>query len=313
MILPAAPRIHGSEDMTPPDCMRIQLDDELALAWEDWLDVNRYRYHIGYELVGNSLEEHTAACLASARSTVDRLFDEYGDIRPKRILDVGCSTGFKSLALNYRFPEAAVHGIDPDDVAVSLGQTLISKLSGHERSGCPSLSVGYAERLPYPNSHFDAIVCVTVLEHVSDVRATMVEMARVLRPGGLLFLEAPNYLWPYEPHLRIVVPPLCPKPLMRALAHLQGAGSKAGYVAHLKLVHPFWIERMMRDLGLTWENRVVNKLDAVFAGHLDTVLQYHRAAGALRAIERMGLARALGWVILGLRMYPSMIYVARRP
>ncbi len=135
MILPAAPRMHGSEDMTPPDCIRIQLDDELARAWEDWLDVSQDRYHIGYEVVGNSLEEHTAACLASARSTVDRLFDEYGDIQPERILDVGCSTGFKSLALHYRFPEAAVHGIDPDDVTVSLGQTLISKLSGHERRG----------------------------------------------------------------------------------------------------------------------------------------------------------------------------------
>ncbi len=75
MILPAAPRMHGSEDMTPPDCIRIQFDDELALAWEDWLDVSQDRYHIDYEVVGNSLEEHTAACLASARSTVDRLFD----------------------------------------------------------------------------------------------------------------------------------------------------------------------------------------------------------------------------------------------
>ncbi len=190
--------------------MRIQFDDELALAWEGWLDASQDRYHIDYEVIGNSLEEHTAVCLASARSTVDRLFDEYGDIQPERMLDVGCSTGFKSLALHYRFPEAAVHGIDPDDAAVSLGQTLISKSSGHERSGNPSLSVGYAERLPYPDRHFDAIVCVTVLEHVSDVRATMVEMARVLRPGGLLFLEAPNYLWPYEPHLRIVVSPFAP-------------------------------------------------------------------------------------------------------
>ncbi len=69
----------------------------------------------------------------------------------------------------------------------------------------------------------------------------------------------------------------------------------------------------MRDLGLTWENRVVQKLDAVFAGHPDAVVQYHRLAGALRAIERMGFARALRWVILGLRIYPSMIYVARRP
>ena len=147
--------------------MRIQFDDELALAWEGWLEVSQDRYHIDYEVVGNSLEEHTAACLASARSTVDRLFDDYGDIQPERILDVGCSTGFKSLALHYRFPEAAVHGIDPDDVALSLGQTLISNLSGHERSGNLSLSVGYAERLPYLDRHFDAIVCVTVLEHVS--------------------------------------------------------------------------------------------------------------------------------------------------
>ena len=55
------------------------------------------------------------------------------------------------------------------------------------------------------------------------------------------------------------------------------------------------------------------ELDAVFAGRQDTVLQYRRAAGALRTIQRMGFTGALGWVILGLRIYPSMNYVARRP
>ena len=47
------------------------------------------------------------------------------------------------------------------------------------------------DAIPVDDGHFDGIVCNAVLEHVLDPEAVMAEFARVLRPGGLLYLTVP--------------------------------------------------------------------------------------------------------------------------
>jgi SAM-dependent methyltransferase len=46
-------------------------------------------------------------------------------------------------------------------------------------------------RIPEPDDSFDAILCSHVLEHVTDDRAAMRELCRVLRPGGWAILQVP--------------------------------------------------------------------------------------------------------------------------
>ncbi len=49
--------------------------------------------------------------------------------------------------------------------------------------------------LPFPDNTFDAALCMQVLEHVPEPQRVLQEIARVLRPGGKLFLSAPQS-WP---------------------------------------------------------------------------------------------------------------------
>ena len=51
---------------------------------------------------------------------------------------------------------------------------------------------GRVEALPFPDASFDLVTAQTVLIHVPDVGAAVREMARVLRPGGTLWLAEPN-------------------------------------------------------------------------------------------------------------------------
>ena len=60
--------------------------------------------------------------------------------------------------------------------------------------------VAAAERVPYPASRFDTILSHEVLEHVSDDRAAVQEMVRVLKPGGHIVIFAPNRGYPFETH-----------------------------------------------------------------------------------------------------------------
>jgi SAM-dependent methyltransferase len=56
--------------------------------------------------------------------------------------------------------------------------------------------------IPVPDESFDVILCTEVLEHVPEPIKAVVEMARVLRPGGLMLLSAPlGCLLHQEPHI----------------------------------------------------------------------------------------------------------------
>lgn len=46
--------------------------------------------------------------------------------------------------------------------------------------------------LPFPDASFDSVVCIRVIHHFADPRPAIAEMARVLKPGGTLVLEAAN-------------------------------------------------------------------------------------------------------------------------
>jgi SAM-dependent methyltransferase len=66
----------------------------------------------------------------------------------------------------------------------------------------PAASVGDARKIPFPSNSFDKVLSTGVLMHVPDEYAALTEMARVLRPGGLLVCSMNNALSPYSVPVR---------------------------------------------------------------------------------------------------------------
>lgn len=101
---------------------------------------------------------------------------------PRRVLDVGCGTGYLLRRLAMQYPQASeLAGIDP---APSMIEAAV-RSAGDDRL---RFTVGIAERLPYPDSYFDLAVSTTSFDHWSDQQAGLRECGRVLRPGGCLVL-----------------------------------------------------------------------------------------------------------------------------
>ncbi len=58
--------------------------------------------------------------------------------------------------------------------------------------------VGDIHNLPFPDNSVDALVCISVLEHVEEPQKAVREMHRVLKPGGYCYIYAP-FLFYYHP------------------------------------------------------------------------------------------------------------------
>lgn len=112
-------------------------------------------------------------------------FDRQIDWQGKTVLDLGCAGGFMAEALALR--GAQVTGIDPARAAIDAARAHAGQ-SGLDIA----YDVGVGEALPYDSKAFDAVVCVDVLEHVSDLTLVLSEVTRVLRPGGLFLFDTIN-------------------------------------------------------------------------------------------------------------------------
>ncbi len=92
----------------------------------------------------------------------------------------------------------AIGRANPAGVRVGLEIEHERALAALARADAIVLGVG--EQLPFVDNSFDLILSNEVIEHVTDDRAAVAEMARVARPGGRIVIFAPNRWYPVEQH-----------------------------------------------------------------------------------------------------------------
>jgi SAM-dependent methyltransferase len=136
-------------------------------------------------------ESHAAWWIEGYTDGADPEYDEQivplaaGELAgARRVLDVGCGEGqIARTAAALDGVDLAV-GIDPTWNQISVARSR-GRASGFARAG--------ADRLPFPDGSFDAVVACLVFEHIDAVDAAIAEVARVLEPGGrfCFFLNHP--------------------------------------------------------------------------------------------------------------------------
>lgn len=111
------------------------------------------------------------------------------------VLDVATGTGLVARDLARR--NLRVVGLDQSEPMLRRGAKAIAGSPFAERI---RLVRGRAERLPFADETFDAVTFTYLLRYVDDPAATIVELARVLRPGGVM--AALEFHVPQDPWLR---------------------------------------------------------------------------------------------------------------
>jgi ubiquinone/menaquinone biosynthesis C-methylase UbiE len=126
----------------------------------------------------------TAVRLTSReRAFKRRLLDHAAVAGGEAVLDVGCGTGTLAIELKQRAPGALVTGLDAD--AEILGR---ARRKAADAGAGVELVEALSTQMPFADATFDVVLSSLFFHHLDgdSKRATLSEVARVLRPGGRL-------------------------------------------------------------------------------------------------------------------------------
>jgi demethylmenaquinone methyltransferase/2-methoxy-6-polyprenyl-1,4-benzoquinol methylase len=116
------------------------------------------------------------------------IIDDLGLAPGSRGLDVGCGVGLYALWLAEAVgPRGRVIGVEPTAERVEAARALVGSGSGSRAE--LEFRVGDGTALDLPAGGLDWVWCGDVLHHIPDTQGALKEMARVLRPGGLLVIK----------------------------------------------------------------------------------------------------------------------------
>ncbi len=100
-----------------------------------------------------------------------------------KLLDIGCGIGYFLKFIKDNNKKWRIFGVEP--------RSLLRKVA-RQNTG-ETIKNGTLSNIPFPDSYFDVVTCYDVLEHSKELNKNMTELKRVLKPSGLLFIQAPNY------------------------------------------------------------------------------------------------------------------------
>jgi SAM-dependent methyltransferase len=128
----------------------------------------------------------------SLHAHVVRLLTQAGVKPDAAVLDAGCGTGGMILRLREQQRGWKWSGIDFMPIACELAR---------QRCGAGTdIREASVTALPFADASFDAVVSADVICQVDDADVAVKEFFRVLKPGGVVVINVPAYMWMWSYH-----------------------------------------------------------------------------------------------------------------
>jgi ubiquinone/menaquinone biosynthesis C-methylase UbiE len=117
-------------------------------------------------------EEHFPSTIDPRIYHVKLIREHLGDLRGKRVLDIGCGKGRFARVFHEQQPEAELWGLDISEEMLRFVPEGI-----HTRAGSMT-------ELPFDDASFDGAYATESLEHAVEIEKAVSEICRVVKPGG---------------------------------------------------------------------------------------------------------------------------------
>lgn len=143
---------------------------------------DRYIPALGYRWL-TGLYDPVVALTTRESAFKSALLDQAGLRAGQQVLDLACGTATLTIAAKQREPAAEIIGLDgdPDILRRARDKALQAGVPLH-------FDHGLSHSLPYADGRFDSVLCSLFFHHIGrDAKlATLREVGRVLKPGGML-------------------------------------------------------------------------------------------------------------------------------
>lgn len=149
-----------------------------------------YRRHRNFE---NLVENHLD--YSRFYDWIDQVA-EYQNVPGSIVLSSGCGSAGDLMAFLEK-GALEVHGVEVEPQLVELAR---SRFKGTSYESAVEIHQYQGRKLPFLDNAFNIIFSIHVIEHVEDRLLYLSEIFRVLKPGGILFLDVPNRYYRLEQH-----------------------------------------------------------------------------------------------------------------
>lgn len=268
----------------------------------------------------NHVDRHT---LASDFLNVERCrarmgpVDRHMPLRGKKMLDIGSGygTNLATCILEYGVDG---FGIEPSGEGFGEGYSASRKIFAANGIDPDRILNATGESLPFPDDAFDIVYSANVLEHTQVPEQVLREAMRVLRPGGLLYVELPNFLSYFEGHYLVVQPPILWKSLLPWWVRTMFQRDPSfAHTLHTE-INPGWCRKQVRELRQTHCVEQVSLGEEIFLKRLSEPFHFEAeivkgSIGVLiRLLQRLNVGNWVGHLLVALQAHYPIFLTLRK-
>jgi len=261
---------------------------------------------------GHNPEVHARELLNTSRTLRPaELLQRYCPLKGAKTLEVGSGYGL-NLAVWVSDFGADAFGIEPDGVGFGTSlkaSRLLLAANGIEPDRIVN-AVG--EQIPFPDNAFDIVYSASTLEHVQDPQRVLGEAVRVLKPGGILQFEVPNYLSYLETHYLILQPPIFSTSMLAWWVRLRGRDPE--FAKTIRTISPAWCRGAVKSLAERYTLSTITLGEEIFLERFAQPWNFEleKTAGAVgrlvRAVQAINLGNWIGRLIVAAQgFYPDLL------
>ena len=222
---------------------------------------------IAVNTLGNYFEPlcgTNAIILAQDHLNVDKalrrgeILQKYTSLESKKLLEIGSGFGVNIAAWIKHF-NVDGYGVEPGSEGFNDSYDASRKLLDANGIDSNRILDARGENLPFDDESFDIVYSANVLEHTDDPIRVLTEAVRILKKGGILYFEIPNYLSYFEGHYMIFQPPILWKPMLPF------------WVAYIFRRDPAFARTLQTQINPVWCRKVVNDINRIYPVKLDSL------------------------------------------
>ncbi len=247
-----------------------------------------------------------------------QLLGRYEPLDNKKLLEIGSGFG-TNLAMWIKSYQVDGYGTEPDGVGFGTSFSSSRELFIANGIDPKRISPARGENLPFEDASFQIVYSANVLEHTENPLKVLEEAVRVLRPGGILHFEMPNFLSYFEGHYMILQPPILWRSLLPHWVRLLGRDPSFARTLRTE-INPVWCRRAVKQVSKKYPVKLLSLGDEVFLDRLAQPFQFEMEGTArnlqtvVAIVQRLNVGNWMGRMIVAAQgYYPIYLTLRREP